>query len=128
MPGITLIFTALHALLLVALAAPIVAHRLRRDIGLGDGADPQLLRHIRVHGNFIEYVPLALLLLALLELAGLDPRWLWTFGVTLLVARLLHAFGLRRSAGSSPGRALGAILTFLDLIAMAGTALWMALR
>ena len=41
-------------------------HRNRHKIGIGDGGDKALARKIRVHGNFVEYVPLGLLLMALL--------------------------------------------------------------
>lgn len=128
MPRISLLFASLHVLLLIVLVVPIVAVRVRKDIGIGDGGDAALTRRIRVQGNFIEYVPIGLVLLALLELGGLGATWLWTFGGVLLAARVLHAFGLSRSAGSSPGRALGALLTFADLVAMALAGLWLALR
>ncbi|MGV8961355.1 MAG: MAPEG family protein [Stenotrophomonas sp.] len=128
MPKITLIFTSLHVLLLLLLVVPIVRQRLSQRIGLGNGADPILERRIRVQGNFIEYVPMALLMLGLLELSGLPATGLWIFGAVLLGARILHAYGLSHNSGSSPGRALGAMLTFANLLAMAGTGLWLALR
>lgn len=128
MPRISLLFASLHVLLLMVLVIPIVSVRLRKRIGIGDGGDAALSRRIRVQGNFVEYVPIGLVLLALLELGGLGASWLWTFGGVLLIARMLHAFGLSRSAGSSPGRAFGAMLTFIDLAAMALAGLWLALR
>lgn len=127
MPRISLLFASLHVLLLMILVIPIVSVRLRKSIGIGDGGDAVLSRRIRVQGNFVEYVPIGLVLLALLELGGLGAPWLWAFGGVLLIARMLHAFGLSRSAGSSPGRALGAMLTFVDLVAMALAGLWLAL-
>ncbi|HSR65223.1 MAG TPA: MAPEG family protein, partial [Xanthomonadaceae bacterium] len=90
MPKITLLFTALQALLMLVLLARISRLRHGRRIGFGDGGDPQLGRAIRVHGNFVEHVPFALLLLGLLELCGLPAAWLWSFGAALLLARLLH--------------------------------------
>lgn len=128
MPRISLVFAALHALLLLLLVVPIVRMRLGRNIGIGDGGDARMSRLIRVQANFVEYVPIALLLLLMLELGGLSATWLWSFGGTLLLARMLHAFGLSRSAGSSPGRAVGALLTFADIAAMACAGLWLALR
>ena len=68
MPKITLLFASLHVLLMLALAMPVVLHRNTHKIGIGDGGDKRLARKIRVHGNFVEYVPFALLLLGLLEL------------------------------------------------------------
>ena len=101
MPKITLLFASLHVLLMLALAVPVVLHRNTHKIGIGDGGDKRLARKIRVHGNFVEYVPFALLVLALLELCGLPVAWVWGFGGALFLGRLLHAFGLSRSGGYS---------------------------
>ena len=128
MPKITLLFASLHALLLLGLIAPISRHRHRHGIGLGSGGDPLLARKIRVHANFIEFVPIALLLLWLLELAGLRSAWLWTFGAALLLARVMHAIGLSRHGGYSFGRFWGTVLTMLVLLAMAVSGLWLSLR
>jgi len=128
MPKITLLYTALHVLLMLVLLMRISQIRHARRIGLGDGGDPELLRRIRVHANFVEHVPIALLLLALLELAGLPAPWLWGLGSTLLLARVLHAAGLSRSAGHSFGRFWGTALTWLVLLVMALAGVWLALR
>lgn len=127
MPTISLLFASLHAVLLIVLVVPIVLHRRRHRIGLGDGGDALLARRMRVQANFIEYVPLALLLLALLELAGLPPAWLWAFGTLLLLGRVLHALGLTGSPGISQGRYWGTLLTWLVLVAMAAAGVWLAL-
>jgi uncharacterized membrane protein YecN with MAPEG domain len=128
MPKIALLFASLHALLLLALIAPISRHRHRHKIGLGSGGDPVLERKIRAHANFIEFVPIALVLLALLELAGLQPGWLWMFGVVLLLARVMHALGLSRHAGYTVGRFGGTVLTMLVLLGMAVAGLGLSLR
>lgn len=128
MPKITLLFASLHVLLMLALAARVVGHRRALKIGIGDGGDTRLARKVRAHGNFIEYVPVALLMLGLLELSGLGAPWLWGLGGTLLLARVLHAYGLSRHAGISPGRFWGVILTWGVLLAMAGMGVGMSFR
>lgn len=119
MPKVTLLFAALHVLLMLALLVPISRHRRGQRIGLGDCGDPLLARRIRVHGNFIEHAPIALLLLGLLELCGLGAAWIWGFGAALLAGRVLHASGLSRNAGYSFGRFTGTVLTWATLLAMA---------
>lgn len=116
MPHVTLLVAGLHGLLLLMLAWRIVAVRRGRRIGLGDGGDAVLLRRIRVHANFIEYVPVALLLLALLELGGVGRLWVALLGGVLFVARVLHAIGLSRSAGVSFGRFWGTLLTWCVIL------------
>jgi uncharacterized membrane protein YecN with MAPEG domain len=127
-PKISLLFASLHVLLMLALAVPVVVHRNTHRIGIGDGGDRRLARKIRVHGNFVEYVPMALLVLALLELCVLPAPWLWGLGGALLLGRLLHAFGLSRSGGYSVGRFTGTLLTWLALVSMAIAGLWLSLR
>lgn len=128
MPRITLLFASLHALLMLLLLARISRHRHGHRIGLGDGGDTELARKIRVHGNFVEHAPFALLLLGLLELCGLAAAWLWIFGGALLVGRAMHAVGLSRTGGYSVGRFYGTGLTWLSLLAMALAGIWLALR
>ncbi|WP_133499652.1 MAPEG family protein [Cognatilysobacter terrigena] len=112
MPVVTLLVAGLHGLLLLSLSLPVVLMRRGRRVGLGDGGDPQLLRRIRIHANFIENVPFALIVLALLELSGLERSWVAVLGGMLLIARLLHALGLSRSSGYSFGRFTGTVLTW----------------
>lgn len=128
MPTITLLIATLHVLLLLALLVPISLHRSRHRIGLGDGGDLVLLRKIRVHANFVEHVPLALLMLALLELGGLSPPWLWLLGAGLLLARVMHAASFSRRPGYSFGRFWGTAITWGVLLAMALAGLWLSLR
>ncbi|MGJ4730073.1 MAPEG family protein [Luteimonas sp. SDU101] len=123
-PRISLFIAALHALLYLGLALRVVLRRRASRIGVGSGGDEVLSRRVRVHANFGEYVPLALLLLALLELCGSSPVLVWSCGLLLLAARLLHAIGLGGSAGYSFGRFAGTLLTFLVLLAMALAGLW----
>lgn len=128
MPRITLLFVSLHVLLMLVLLARISRHRHGQRIGLGDGGDAVLTRKIRVHGNFVEHAPIALLLMALLELSGLPAVPLWMIGSALLLGRAMHAAGLSRTGGYSFGRFWGTALTWLALLAMALAGVWLALR
>jgi uncharacterized membrane protein YecN with MAPEG domain len=69
-------------------------------------------------------VPLALLMLGLLELAGVAAPWLWSFGAVLLLGRVMHAIGFSRRSGYSFGRFYGTALTWSVLLAMALAGLW----
>ena len=73
----------------------------------------------RVQANFTENVPLALLLLVVLELSGTQHSVLHGLGIALLSARLLHAWGMSRNEGANYPRLIGAQGTFL-LISMMG--------
>lgn len=79
--------------------------------------DPGALqRKIRAHGNFVEYVPFALLLLLALELMR-SPSWLlWLLAITLTVARIIYAWGVINTYGPSIGRAIGFFATWFVYI------------
>lgn len=113
------LYVALTTLVVLALAARVMWLRNARGVGLGTGGDAALTRAIRAHANAVEYVPLALLMLVALALADVRPLWLHVLGITLVVARVLHAAGLSSNPGRSFGRVVGAGLTMLVMLAMA---------
>lgn len=109
---VTPLYAGLLALWYVALSLRVVKQR-GHGVSLGDGGDPELLRRIRGHGNFAEYVPLILLMLGLLELSRFPLLLIHALGITLLVARLLHGYALSFTAQFKFGRFWGTLLTFL---------------
>ena len=127
MPRITLLFASLNVLLMLILLARISRHRHGHKIGVGDGGDAELARKVRVHGNFIEHAPMALLMLGLLELSGLPAAWLWSFGSALLLGRVMHAIGFSRRPGHSFGRFWGTAGTWVVFLLMALAGVWLAL-
>ena len=104
---ITLLFASPHVLLMIVLLARVVHRRRDLKVGIGDGGDELLASRIRVHANFTENVPIALALMALLEVSGFAAPWLWSLGGVLLIARVLHSIGLSGSSGSSFDRFWG---------------------
>jgi uncharacterized membrane protein YecN with MAPEG domain len=116
-------FTSFYAgilgLFYVALSFRVISLRRKYRVGINHGQEKELERAIRVHGNFAEYVPLALFLLLLLELNQTSEIALHILGSALFVGRILHALGLDKSAGTSMPRMIGMILTFLVIIVAA---------
>jgi uncharacterized membrane protein YecN with MAPEG domain len=93
--------------------------RLAEKIFVGDGGDDRLVRRMRAQLNFAEYVPLTLILLALVELATGSSIWLWGVGALIILGRLLHAFGMD---GWGLGRRIGIALTMLTMLGLAAMA------
>lgn len=115
---ITPLYAGLLGLLLLVLSFRVSMQRRRHMVSLGDGGQPALQAAIRVQANFVEYVPLALVLLALLELTGQPPAVLHVLGAALFLGRILHAQGLTSNpGGKSFGRMWGVLLTWLMLLA-----------
>lgn len=121
---ITSFYAAILGLIYIVLAACVIRGRYNHKIGLGDGGSEDLSRLIRIHANFAEYVPLALLLMFFVDDGGGAPVLIHLLGVMLVTGRILHAMGLCKSAGTSPGRMVGMILTFLVILICAVILLW----
>lgn len=121
---ITGLYVALAALLVLVLALRVVLRRRSVRVSLGDGDDKELKKRIRVHANAVEYLPLALLLLLLLDLNQTQAIVLHGFGIVLIAARVVHAYGLSRTGGTSLERFNGTLLTWLVMLAMALLLLW----
>jgi uncharacterized membrane protein YecN with MAPEG domain len=116
----TPIYAGLLVLLVLFLAYRVTTFRRSEAISLGDEKGSSAMkRAVRVHANAVENLPLALLLLLMLELNQLTPWLMHVFGVSLLVARGLHAWGFSQRSGVSFGRFYGTLLTWLCMAAMA---------
>lgn len=121
---ITGIYAALAALLVLVLAFRVSMARRATHTGIGDGGHSLLALRMRAHGNAVEYLPLALILLLMLELNQTQPLVLHVCGIVLIVSRVLHGFGLSRSAGTSSARFVGILGTWLIMLVMALLLLW----
>lgn len=117
---VTSLYAALAGLLVILLAYRVVRLRRGERVGQGDGGNKKLGRAIAVHRNAIEYLPIALVLLLIYEINGGHQWLLHAFGASLIVARLLHAWGLGRHSGRSFGRVAGTALTWLVILGLAG--------
>ena len=124
---VTLTVTAACAIINMWLAAGLVRGRLRGKVMIGDGGNPAVQAGMRAHANFIEYAPIVLILIALIELARGPVTWLWVAGVVFVLARLAHPIGMARAA-PNPFRAGGALLTWVVMLALAVWALVIALE
>lgn len=111
---ITLLYAGILGLLLVILSFNVMQSWMRVT-GLGQQTDRDMRRAERVLSSFVEYVPMALVLLTLIELRGTPPTVLHALGCTLVVARVMHAYGSNDIKGAGLFRFLGAQLTFLML-------------
>ena len=106
-------------LIFIRLSFSVIRLRRANRVGLGSGGNEELERAIRAQGNFAEYVPFGLILIACLELNG-APWWLVCIpGVTLIAGRLIHAKGINEPPPNFRNRVLGMIFTINTLIALA---------
>ena len=125
--AITGIYAGLLVMIYAVLTARVILRRQARQISLGDGGDPELNRRMRVHGNFAEYIPLSLLVMLLLELAGVATIVLHGLGVVLILGRLVHAKTMMAPGSAGPGRVLGMALSLGVLITGGLMLVWVGL-
>ncbi|MGK7888485.1 MAG: MAPEG family protein [Leptolyngbyaceae cyanobacterium] len=110
------IYAALLGVMLFILSIRIISLRRSLKIGIGDDGNPTILRAIRVHSNFVEYVPLCLVLLGFAEFQGTVPIALHVLGTTLVLGRILHAYGVSQTKENLRFRVSGMALTFTCLL------------
>lgn len=108
--------TAMHAAILaglyIFLSARVIGTRRSGGVEIGDGENRELLRRMRVHANFAEYVPFALVLMALAESLALPALALHGIGTLLVAGRIAHAYGLSQTPHILKLRVLGMAATF----------------
>jgi uncharacterized membrane protein YecN with MAPEG domain len=100
-PVWTATYAGALALFYVLLSAWVIRGRFKFRVLHGDGGDRGMLRRMRAHGNFAEYVPLCLLLAALLEMRGASATTMHALLLPLLLARVAHPFGMEAAPGST---------------------------
>ena len=115
--SITALYTAVLVLLVGFLSFQVGKMRDKTSISILHGDNIELAEKIRRHGNAIEYVPIALLLMLVLELNGATSIMLHSLGVVLVLSRIAHAIG-------HPTRAVGALGTALVIVVGSGAAIY----
>jgi uncharacterized membrane protein YecN with MAPEG domain len=115
---VTSIIASVLTIIFVKLSFAVINLRGKNKVGLGSGGYDDLERAIRAQGNFAEYVPIGLILIACLELNE-APYWLVAIpGITLIVGRLIHAIGINVPPPDFSKRVLGMKFTFYTLITL----------
>ena len=127
LPSITATYLGILGLLYVVLGLQVSRLRRGNKVLFGDGGNIKLRSAIRAHANFAEYVPIIVLMVAMLEMSGMPATWVHLLMATLLVARLLHPLGMYvgpRTLQFQICRVGGILLTLLVLVSAAVGLLW----
>lgn len=127
-PAVTAIYAGLLSLILIILSGWVIAGRMTLGVNLGDGNKPDMQVRVRSHANFIEYVPLILLFVALLEMAHTSRFVVHVLLLPLLVARVLHPFGLMTAPMTGRQFALRGAPTIITLLILGASGILLLLR
>ena len=121
---ITALYAGILAIYSIWLSSRAGLMRGETGISILHGDNMELAEKIRRHQNFVEYVPIALILIGVLEINGSNSIFLHVLGVALIVARVAHAKGLYHDNISHPLRAVGAAGTALITVVAGIAAIW----
>lgn len=117
------IYAGLAAFFLIFLSARVILLRGATRVSIGHGGDPALERAMRVQANFVEYTPLALILLILVEMQGAPTTLVHALGAGFLLSRLIHFLGVRTREAPGVLRLLGMVGSFALLALMGAIAI-----
>lgn len=116
---ITPFYAALFGIILFVLSIRTIRVRRKLRIAIGHADDAMMERAMRVHANFCEYVPIALLLIYMMELLVGAHYWVHVMCIGLLIGRLSHAYGVSRPREDFRFRVTGMALTFTVILSSA---------
>ncbi|MBM0170288.1 MAPEG family protein [Altererythrobacter sp. C41] len=125
--AVTLTAAAAAAIVNLWLSLRVGALRRAHGISVGDGGNEALQRRMRAQLNFAENVPIVLVLIAALEIAGIGETWLAYVAGAFILGRVAHGFGMD-GGKAQIGRMIGALVTLATQLFLAGVAVGAVLR
>ena len=126
---ITLLFASIFTLFALLLSARAGSYRGKAGVSIlyGEPQNHELVERVRVHQNFLEYVPMLLIMMALIEANGGSATFLYSIGALLFVSRLAHAVGLKQDNMAHKGRFIGAAGTALITLSTVAYGFWIGI-
>jgi uncharacterized membrane protein YecN with MAPEG domain len=125
---VSAVFAGVVALLMLFLAYRVSMFRLKHKQGMGHNDNPDFEAAVRSHANLAEYAPIALILLVVGELNGVNSQLIYWVGLIFVGGRVLHAWGMAKAQGGPhKARLIGILLSWLSIAVMAGLVLWNAI-
>ncbi|MDT9587313.1 MAG: MAPEG family protein [Candidatus Arsenophonus melophagi] len=110
------LYIVLSALILLKLSLEVMKLRTQYQVTDGDGGFYALKTAMLVQGHAIEYIPISMLSLLMMEMNGAPVLAIHLCGLIFIIARILHYFGLKRK--ERMWRSFGRIITFSSMILM----------
>jgi uncharacterized protein len=120
----TALYAAILGLMMIVLRMIVTIMRAKTGISIEHNGNMALAERIRWHGNFIENVPMALILMGLAESGGASPTLLNASGIILVISRILHPFGLSHDNANAVLRIVSGLGTTLAILLCIGVILW----
>lgn len=126
-PSVTILYAGLFGLLLLVLSLNIFREYIRVAINAVSRNEELWRRAERAQHSFVEFVPMCLILMFLIEVHGAPTPVLHCLGIMLLTARILHAYGVGKDSAANVMRIIGTQTTYLTLMISSLAAIYYAL-
>ena len=115
-PLVTILYAGLFGLLLLVLSLNIFREYIRIAVNSTARSEELWKRAERAQHSFIEFVPMCLILMLMIELHGAPGPVLHSLGIMLICARILHAYGVNKGSAANVMRIIGTQTTYLTLM------------
>lgn len=119
---VSALYAVLGTLLLIKFSFDVVRLRGLYHVSYGDGGFTELQSAIRIHGNAVEYIPVAILMLLLMEMNGAEVWMIHICGIMIIIGRLMHYYGFQHRLVRWRRSGMGA--TWCALLLMVAANLW----
>lgn len=113
---ITSLYAAILGLLICKLALIVIKKRRKNKVAYADGGVLELQIARTAHSNAVDYVPITLILLFLLEQTECHYLVIHLFGIVFVAGRIIHAKNILSE--NMKGRVLGMQITIYSIIAL----------
>ncbi len=121
---ITGLYAGILGIIMLILAMRVSGVRMKKKIAIGEGGSLELHEAVRGHGNFTEWVPYLLILMAISESNGVSAYLLHSVGAVLVLSRVLHPLGIKHNVIPHSLRAIGGGLSCLVLVVLSFVVIW----
>ncbi|AIW16984.1 MAPEG family protein [Vibrio tubiashii] len=108
---VTALYAAILAALMIWLSIQVIKQRRKAQVKYADGGVDALTIARSAQGNAVDYIPITLILMAMVEYNGASPWMIHACGIVFVLGRILHAKGIL--ADRLKGRISGMKMTFL---------------
>jgi|GEM_PF-2398340 hypothetical protein len=105
----SVVIIGLLGIIITLLSLNVTRVRAATDVFHDDGGIESLARARRAHYTVLQFSLIFLVALTVYEMAGAPKDWIIPIGLTFILGRLLHAYGMLKLAPKNPLRAIGAV-------------------
>jgi uncharacterized membrane protein YecN with MAPEG domain len=113
---ITALYASILAILIIWLAVQVIKQRRLNQVAYADGGVEALQIACSAQSNATEYIPITLILMALLEFNSAYPTWIHLTGIIFVIGRIIHARGILKE--DLKRRVRGMQVTFLVILSL----------